>query len=68
MKTKESIQNNEITVSHFLRKSKRKYYSSLDVKIVTNNRTFWKAAKPFPSDKLNLVPAIFYQIFIFFTN
>ena len=35
-----------------LRKSKREYYSSLDVKNITDNKTFWKTVKPFLSDKL----------------
>ena len=50
-KTKESIQNNEITVS-LLRKSKQEYYSSLDVKNITDNKTFWKTVKPLLSDKV----------------
>ena len=35
-----------------LRKSKREYYSTLDVKNITDNKTFWKAVKPFLSDKV----------------
>ena len=35
-----------------LRKSKREYYSSLDVENITDNKTFWKTVKPFLSDKL----------------
>ena len=50
-KTKKSIQNNEITVS-LIRKTKREYYSNLDVKNITNNKTFWKTVKPFLSDML----------------
>ena len=34
-----------------LRESKRGYYSSLDVKNITNNKTFWKTVKCFLSDK-----------------
>ena len=34
-----------------LRKSRREYYSSLDVKNITDNKTFWKT-KPFLSDKV----------------
>ena len=48
-KTEESIPNNEITVA-LLRKSKREYYSRLDVKNITDIKTFWKAVKPFLSD------------------
>ena len=35
-----------------LRKSKREYYSGLDVKNITDNKTFWKIVKLFVSDKL----------------
>ena len=34
------------------RKSKREYYSNLDVKNITDNKTFWKTVKPFLSDKV----------------
>ena len=34
------------------RKSKREYYSSLDVKNITDNKTLWKTVKPFLSDKV----------------
>ena len=33
------------------RKSKKLYYSNLDEKKVTDNKTFWKTIKPFLSDK-----------------
>ena len=35
-----------------LRKSKREYYGSLDVKNITDNKTFWKTVKPFLSVKV----------------
>ena len=35
-----------------LRKSKREYYSSLDVNNITGNKTFWNTVKPFLSDRL----------------
>ena len=35
-----------------LRKSKKEYYSNLDVKNITDNKTFWKTVKPFLSDKV----------------
>ena len=35
-----------------LRKSKREYCSSLDVKNITGNKTFWKTVKCFLSDKV----------------
>ena len=50
-KTKDSIQNNKIIVS-ILRKSKREYYSNLDVKNITDNKTFWETVKHVLSDKV----------------
>ena len=44
--TKKGIPNNEITVS-LLRKSKREYYGSLDVKNITDYERFWKTIKLF---------------------
>ena len=35
-----------------LRKFKREYYNNLDVKNITDNKTFWKTIKPFLSDKV----------------
>ena len=35
-----------------LRKSKREYYSNLDVKNITDNKTIWKTVKSFLSDKI----------------
>ena len=35
----------------YVRKSKKLYYSNLDEKKVTDNKTFWKTIKPFLSDK-----------------
>ena len=35
-----------------VRKSKKLYYSNLDEKKVTDNKTFWKTIKPFLSDKI----------------
>ena len=34
-----------------LRKSKRNYYSNLNVKDITDNKKFWKTIKPLFSDK-----------------
>ena len=34
-----------------LRRTKRKYYSSLDEKSITDNKTFWRTSKPLPSEK-----------------
>ena len=38
-------------VSH-LRNEKKNFYSNLDAKVVTDNRVFWKTAKPFLSEKV----------------
>ena len=35
-----------------LRKTKREYYSNLDEKIICDNKTFWKIAKPMLSKKI----------------
>ena len=35
-----------------VRKSKKLYYSNLDEKKVTDNKTFWKTIKPFLSKKI----------------
>ena len=35
-----------------LRKSKHDYFSNLDVKKITDNKSFWKAVKPLLSDKI----------------
>ena len=34
-----------------LRKTKKNYYSNLNEKKITDNKTFWKTVKPFLSDK-----------------
>ena len=31
---------------------KKDYYSNLDIKKVTDNKTFWKTIKPFLSDNI----------------
>ena len=36
---------------NLLKKSKRAYYRSIDIKIVRDNRNFWKNIKPFFSEK-----------------
>ena len=38
---------------NLLRKEKKKYYNSLDLKLITDNKQFWKTMKPFFSDKTN---------------
>ena len=37
--------------SRLYKKERKNYYSNLDVKKVTDNKKFWKTAKPFLSDK-----------------
>ena len=39
---------------NLLRKEKKKYYNNLDVKLITDNKQFWKTIKPFFSDKHNM--------------
>ena len=36
---------------NLLRKEKRKYYKNLDLKVINDNKTFWKTMKPLFSDK-----------------
>ena len=36
---------------NLLRKEKKKYYGNLDLKKITDNKTFWKTMKPFFSEK-----------------
>ena len=33
------------------RKEKKKFYNNLDIKLITDNKTFWKTVKPFFSEK-----------------
>ena len=37
-----------------LRKTKREYFSNLNAKDVTDNKTFWQIVKPLFSDKIKL--------------
>ena len=37
-----------------LRKGKKKYFSSLIINKVVDNKSFWKIVQPFPSNKLSL--------------
>ena len=39
-------------VASLLRNEKKNFYSSLDTKVVTDNRTFWKTVKPLLSEKV----------------
>ena len=39
-------------VVSLLRNEKKNFYSSLDTKVVTDNRTFWKTVKPLLSEKV----------------
>ena len=38
---------------NLLRKVKRKYYSSIDISNIHDNKKFWKMVKPFFTDKIN---------------
>ena len=44
--------------SKLYKKEKKKFYSNLDIKNVTDNRLFWKTMKPFLSDKCTHTPKI----------
>ena len=37
-----------------IRKEKKAYYSNLNIRDVTDNKTFWRKVKPLFSEKLNL--------------
>ena len=37
--------------SRLCKKERRKFYSELDIKNITDNKLFWKTMKPFLSDK-----------------
>ena len=39
---------------NLLRKEKRKYYNNINLKLLTDNKQFWKTIKPFFSDKHNI--------------
>ena len=41
-----------------LRNEKNNFYSNLDIKVVIDNRTFWKTVKPFLSEKVTKQPKI----------
>ena len=49
---KESFQNKRTTVCLLLENQKKLYYSNLDEKNVTDNKTFWETIEPFLSDKI----------------
>ena len=59
-KTKKGIQNSDITFVLYilLRNSKTEYYSNLNVKNVSDNKTFWKILKPFLWDKVTYIQKI----------
>ena len=50
METKKYSKQRNYCVS-LLRRTKRKYCSSLDEKRITDNKIFWRKVKPFLSDK-----------------
>ena len=39
---------------NLLRKEKKKYYNNIDLKLITDNKHFWKTIKPMFSDKHNI--------------
>ena len=39
---------------NLLRKEKKKYYNNIDLKLITDNKHFWKTIKPLFSDKHNI--------------
>ena len=39
---------------NLLRKEKKKYYNNIDLKLLTDNKLFWKTIKPLFSDKNNI--------------
>jgi len=39
---------------NLLRKEKMKYYNNIDLKLITDNKQFWKTVKPLFSDKNNM--------------
>ena len=50
--TKKAYNKQRNYVVSLLRKSKREYYNSLDIKKIIDNKMFWKTVKPLFSDKL----------------
>ena len=50
MKTDVYFRNKEISLYHFCEKLK-KYFSSLNMNIVIENKLFWKMVRPFLSNK-----------------
>ena len=59
-KTKKGIQNSDIifVLCILLRNSKTEYYSNLNVKNVSDSKTFWKILKPFLWDKVTYIQKI----------
>ena len=51
-KNKRKYTKNQSYCVSLLRKSKREYYSNLDVKNITDNKVFWKTVKLFQSNKV----------------
>ena len=42
---------NKIFCSKLYKKERKKYYSNLDIKNITDNKKFWQTVKPFFTDK-----------------
>ena len=50
-KTGTAIKSKEISCLKLLRQTKEKYFNNINVKKVSDNKTFWKSVKPFFSNK-----------------
>ena len=53
--TTKHTRNKNIICSRVYKKERRKYYNNLDHKTIADNKQFWKAVKPFFSNKGKLV-------------
>ena len=53
-----SYKNQRHFCSKLYKKESKKYYERLDLNNITDNKKFWKAVKPFLSDKVTTFPQI----------
>ena len=56
MKTLDLIKKQRNFSNKIYKKETKKYYERLDLKNVTNYKEFWKAVKPFLSEKVTFFP------------
>ena len=49
--TKKAYKKQKNYCSRLYKKERKRYYTNLDVRNVTDNKTFWRTMKPFFSDK-----------------